>query len=153
MRGTLGAAPESNVILADTVPLCMCCGFENRCESASRRVKRPVRGHAPCAPGGSRVQIVGEVTSAALENAASQSGHILIVESDQGIARTLAAVLRRQGYAVRTAATAFEAARLLDEDDYDLALIALRDDDADGVALAQLRALRPHLTLIVMTRV
>jgi signal transduction histidine kinase len=96
---------------------------------------------------------VGEVTSATLVDAASHNGHILIIEGDQGIARTLAAVLQRRGYAVRTAATTFEAARLLDENYYDLALIALHDDDAEGAALARLRTLWPHLTLIVMTRV
>jgi signal transduction histidine kinase len=129
----------------------MCASLETSASAhpdAARDLLGIVRHHAP---GGGSVQIVGEATSAARVDAASHSGHILIVEGDQGIARTLAAVLQRQGYAVRTAATAFEAARLLDEDDFDLALIALRDEDADGASLARLHALRPHLTLIVMT--
>src|SRR5262249_5417985 len=106
-----------------------------------------------CVPGGSAMQTIDEVASAVLKRATARSGHILVVESDKGIARTLAAVLRLRGYGATIALSSQEAAQRLLESSagaYDLALVALRK--GEGVAsLTHLRALRPHLRLIVLT--
>jgi signal transduction histidine kinase len=76
-----------------------------------------------------------------------------VVEGDEGTARTLAAVLRHCGYGTTIALSAHEAAGRLRADaagTYDLALVALGTGEG-AVSLAQLRALQPHLRLIVLT--
>jgi len=101
------------------------------------------------------MQTIDEVASAVLQRATTRSGHILVVEGDKGIARTLAAVLRLRGYDATIALSSREAAQCLLESSagaYDLALVALRKGEG-AASLAHLRALRPHLRLIVLTPV
>lgn len=67
----------------------------------------------------------------------------LLVVDDESIARdNLALLLRRQNYAVDTAANGREAVALLDGGDYDLVLTDLMMHDVDGLGL--LRHIRQH---------
>ena len=78
--------------------------------------------------------------------------HILIVDDEALIRKSLGQVLSRKGYAVTTAATAEEARRVFSPDEFALVLLDLRLPDGSGTELLQeFRALQPDLLVIMMT--
>lgn len=104
------------------------------------------------------MRIISEVADAVLDSTtgdpeALRAGRVLVLQPDEGVARTLAAVLRLQGYEADVALSPFEAFERLRERTYDLALVALRDDDEDASELTRLHAQFPALTLVVLARV
>jgi DNA-binding response OmpR family regulator len=77
---------------------------------------------------------------------------VLVVEDDAAIRRGLADALRFEGYQVHQAATGDEGLRLALQLDYDLLLLDLVLPQRDGLdILAQLRAARPTVPVIVLT--
>ena len=60
---------------------------------------------------------------------------IFLVEDDTGISRNLALLLRSEGFAVTHAGTQREAALLLTEQKFDLALVDLSLPDGNGFAV------------------
>ncbi len=97
------------------------------------------------------MQVVSAVVSAETERTQLRHGRILIFESDAGVARSLAALLTRRGHLATAVSTMREAARALERYVYDVALVAIADED--DVSIARIAALWPQLTLIVLTRV
>ena len=78
--------------------------------------------------------------------------HILIVEDDPGLRRSLAQGLAEQGYTVKTAATLAAANTLLERDPVELLLLDLGLPDGDGLDWLQaLRRTRPDLPVLILT--
>jgi sigma-B regulation protein RsbU (phosphoserine phosphatase) len=76
---------------------------------------------------------------------------ILIVDDDPGVRRALERILA-PAYPVESVAGATEAMALLDEEDFDLALVDVRLKDGDGYSLCQsIRARRPATDVILIT--
>jgi two-component system nitrogen regulation response regulator NtrX len=63
--------------------------------------------------------------------------HILVVDDEPDICRSLEAILADEGYAITTAATAQEAAELLRDADFDAVLLDIWLPDRDGLELLQ----------------
>lgn len=61
--------------------------------------------------------------------------HIFLVEDDEEIAKNLARLLRAEGFAVTCAPTQAQAAALLEQDRFDLALVDLALPDGSGFAV------------------
>lgn len=104
------------------------------------------------------MRIVSEVADAVLNSTtedpeALRVGRVLVLQQDEGIARTMAAVLRVQGHDADVALSMFQALEHLRERAYDLALVALRDEDGDASELSQLHEQHPSLILVALTRV
>jgi signal transduction histidine kinase len=77
-----------------------------------------------------------------------QGGRVLVVDRDEAIARTMAAVLRHEGYAV---AVADSLAPAPEYREYDLLLLDLRLDDGDDL-LTQARRLAPAAVVIALAQ-
>lgn len=94
--------------------------------------------------------------AATLEPPAADLGdliaHLLILDDDPGIRDTLAAILRHDGYAVRTAGQLDDALAVLGAVSCDLILADLHCAGDDGRdLLAELRDIAPHAIIIVLT--
>jgi len=77
---------------------------------------------------------------------------ILVVDDEAAICVTLDAVLRRQGYAVTTAADGEEALAYLMRRSFDLLLIDLRLPGMDGLELARAaQVCQPATTILFLT--
>lgn len=88
----------------------------------------------------------------ALADRASDRARLLVLDDEPGVCETLAAVLRHQGYEVRTATKLTTALGLLGEAPFDLILIDLRLEGAEGHdVLAELRAIASGATFVVLT--
>ncbi|MBI5481791.1 MAG: response regulator, partial [Deltaproteobacteria bacterium] len=80
------------------------------------------------------------------------SGHVLVVDDEAPLRRTLTRLLRRLGLTVETAADGLEARTLMTTARFDLCLTDLRMPNADGFAVLQsARACTPRLPVIVLT--
>jgi DNA-binding response OmpR family regulator len=78
--------------------------------------------------------------------------HILVVEDEPAIADFLQRGLTAEGYSVTTAADGNDAGRLATSGDVDLLILDLMLPGRDGTEiLADVRASRPHLPVIVLT--
>ncbi|MFQ5944076.1 MAG: response regulator [Anaerolineales bacterium] len=78
--------------------------------------------------------------------------HILIVDDDRRMARTLADILQVKGYRARSAYSGSEALETLRETSFDCVLSDIRMPDMDGVALYQaIRSVQPELPVVLMT--
>ena len=90
--------------------------------------------------------------SNALAERAGDRARLLVLDDEPGVCETLAAVLRHQGYEVRTATTLAGAIGLLGEAPFDLILIDLRLEGSEGRdVLAEMRALASGATFVVLT--
>jgi signal transduction histidine kinase len=98
------------------------------------------------------MQVAGDPDSALLKREGSVAGRILVVDSDMGIAQTLAAILRIDGYQVTTAASYREAEAILHSLEVDLLLMDLRSDETSGRLLRPAPELSPDLVIIVLIR-
>ncbi len=76
---------------------------------------------------------------------------VLVLDDDVGVCETLAAVLRLDGYAVRTAERLVEAESLLREEPFDVVLTDLHLDDDGQDPLDVVRALAPDAVVVVLT--
>ena len=78
--------------------------------------------------------------------------HILVVEDDETIGRSLEDALAAQGYRVTWVTTAAAAEVAADQQRPDLALVDLGLPDADGVDLCRrIRARQPATTIVILT--
>ncbi len=77
---------------------------------------------------------------------------ILIIDDEPGVAVTLQAILEQEGYQVTIALTAPEAQWLIASHAFDVALLDVRIDEADGLdLLAELRDRQPDCAAIMLT--
>src|SRR5688572_6869248 len=79
-------------------------------------------------------------------------GRLLIVDDEENLRITVAAILEREGYTVDTAASGDEAIALLAQTDYDLVLTDLHMEGGDGLSvLNQIRRHSPFTISVVLT--
>jgi DNA-binding NtrC family response regulator len=77
---------------------------------------------------------------------------ILIIDDEENLRRTLALILKREGYTVTTAANVGEARGLLQAESYDLAFLDLKLPDVNGLAfLPELRSDFPDMPVLILT--
>ncbi len=77
---------------------------------------------------------------------------VLVVDDDESVRVTTAAILEQEGYLVATAADGREALERVARDPYDLVLTDLRMEDMDGATLLQELQLRhPNIVTVVLT--
>ncbi|MCR4440452.1 MAG: sigma-54 dependent transcriptional regulator [bacterium] len=80
--------------------------------------------------------------------------HLLIVEDNCDMCQTLADVLRREGYSVRTAYSGEEAIQIVEKYPVDLVLLDLRLPKMDGLqVLAHIKEIDPDVLVIMITAV
>ena len=90
-------------------------------------------------------------TDAALDNPGDQ-GRLLVVDDEESLRITTAAILEQDGYIVDTAASGDEAISLLTETQYDLVLTDLHMEGGDGLSvLGQIRQKAPLTISVVLT--
>jgi signal transduction histidine kinase len=79
-------------------------------------------------------------------------GRLLVVDDEESLRITTAAILEKEGYAVDTASSGDEAIALLDQKDYDLVLTDLHMEGGDGLSvLNQIRRHSPLTISVVLT--
>ncbi len=77
---------------------------------------------------------------------------ILLVDDEDNLRRSLALILRREGYNVETAATVKEARQFLEASTFDLAFLDLKLPDANGLTLLpDLRSRYPDMPVVILT--
>ncbi|MBI4525540.1 MAG: response regulator [Deltaproteobacteria bacterium] len=80
------------------------------------------------------------------------AGSILVVDDNQNFQELLKRVFTKRGYEVKTASNGEEALDLLQRDSFGLAVLDLRMDVLDGIALLkEIRRHRPTLRSIIVT--
>lgn len=99
------------------------------------------------------MRITSDVSSVRVEPQKERSGRVLVLDSDEGIARTIGAVLEYDGYDVATAITPTEAARLLHDEHFDVVLADLRTEESSGEdVLARIREQASGVVVIALAR-
>lgn len=99
------------------------------------------------------MRITSDASSVRVEPQTGRGGHVLVLDSDEGIARTIGAVLEYDGYKVATATTPTEAAGLLHHGHFDVVLADLRTEESDSEdVLARIREQAPGVIVIALAR-
>lgn len=101
------------------------------------------------------MRMTSDTSSVSIEPAVGRSGRVLVLDGDEGIARTIGAVLRHEGYDVATAPAPAEAeaAELLRDGHFDVVLADLRAEESAGEdVLAQIRELAPGAVVITLAQ-
>jgi DNA-binding NtrC family response regulator len=81
-----------------------------------------------------------------------QSARILVVDDEESVRLTLAAILNSQGWDVQSVASGMEGVLLLQTNDFDLVLTDLRMDGVDGLqVLGEAKRRWPESVTIVLT--
>ncbi|HEX5965933.1 MAG TPA: response regulator [Pyrinomonadaceae bacterium] len=81
-----------------------------------------------------------------------RDGQLLVVDDEESLRITTAAILEKEGYRVDTASSGDEAINLLEEKDYDLVLTDLHMEGGDGLSvLNQIRRHSPLTISVVLT--
>jgi len=81
-----------------------------------------------------------------------RDGQLLVVDDEESLRITTAAILEKEGYVVDTASSGDEAITLLEEKDYDLVLTDLHMEGGDGLSvLNQIRRNSPLTISVVLT--
>jgi DNA-binding NtrC family response regulator len=81
-----------------------------------------------------------------------ENARIIIVDDDEGIRETLAAILQEEGYRVDTAESGKEAIEKTNAKFYDLALIDIRLPDIEGIdLLKEIKETVPKIRKIIIT--
>jgi DNA-binding NtrC family response regulator len=76
----------------------------------------------------------------------------MLVDDEDNLRRTLALILRREGYNVETAGTVKEARQFLEASTFDLAFLDLKLPDANGLTLLpDLRSQYPDMAVVILT--
>ncbi len=82
----------------------------------------------------------------------AKKGRILVVDDEISIVEVLKALLRREGYAVKAAASGTEALELLNAEGFDLLISDIRMEPLDGIELLRrARQLHPDISVVMMT--
>src|SRR5829696_8246785 len=77
---------------------------------------------------------------------------LLVVDDEENLRITTAAILEREGYAVETASSGSEAVHLLEASEFDLVLTDLHMEGGDGLSvLAEIRRRSPFTISVVLT--
>ncbi len=83
---------------------------------------------------------------------AAPSSRLLVVDDDENVRITTAAILEQEGYAVETASDGREALERVARADFDLVLTDLRMEDMDGITLLhELQTRHPSIVTVVLT--
>jgi CheY-like chemotaxis protein/anti-anti-sigma regulatory factor len=83
---------------------------------------------------------------------AQRASRVLVVDDEESVRITTAAILEQEGYEVATAESGREALASAARSHYDLVLTDLRMDDMDGLALLhELQARHPNVVTVVLT--
>jgi CheY-like chemotaxis protein/anti-anti-sigma regulatory factor len=83
---------------------------------------------------------------------AQRANRVLVVDDEESVRITTAAILEQEGYEVATAESGREALASAARSHYDLVLTDLRMDDMDGMALLhELQARHPNVVTVVLT--
>lgn len=91
-------------------------------------------------------------TSGAIGLPSTEGARLLVVDDEESLRITTAAILEAEGYAVETAASGNEAVALLERDEYDLVLTDLHMEGGDGLSvLAEIRRRAPLTISVVLT--
>lgn len=94
-----------------------------------------------------------EERSIALEQPMDRPDRLLVVDADEGLARTLRAILRHDGHDVTATTTIAAAKDVLRAAPFDLVLIDLSMREGDVVdALETVQSLAPNATVVALTR-
>ena len=81
-----------------------------------------------------------------------EKARILVVDDEISIVEVLKALLRREGFLVKTAADGADAIRLLTQERFDLMISDIRMRPMDGISLLQqARQIQNHMAVIMMT--
>ncbi len=81
-----------------------------------------------------------------------RDGRLLVVDDEESLRITTAAILEKEGYSVDTASSGDEAIALLEQKDYDLVLTDLHMEGGDGLSvLNQIRRHSPLTISVVLT--
>jgi DNA-binding NtrC family response regulator len=87
-----------------------------------------------------------------IEMPSSPTGSVLIIDDEVGIRESLQTLLELEGYDVETAANGELGMARLGDRPFDLVLLDLALPDRNGIdLLAEIRALAPHLSVIMIT--
>ena len=88
-----------------------------------------------------------------LGNGAGAAGHrILVVDDEENVRLTTAAILEHEGYTVETASDGREALHAVGRGHFDLVLTDLRMEDMDGITLLhELQTRHPNIVTVVLT--
>ena len=82
----------------------------------------------------------------------ANNASILLVDDEENLRRTLAMILKREGYQVNTAATVKEAREQLENNTFNLVFLDLKLPDASGLTLLpELRKRFPNMPVLVLT--
>src|SRR6185369_13329673 len=82
----------------------------------------------------------------------SQAARLLVVDDEESLRITTAAIFEKEGYVVDTASSGDEAIDLLGKEDYDLVLTDLHMEGGDGLSvLNQIRRHAPLTISVVLT--
>lgn len=86
-------------------------------------------------------------------NGAGATGHrILVVDDEENVRLTTAAILEQEGYTVETASDGREALHMVGRNHFDLVLTDLRMEDMDGITLLhELQTRHPNIVTVVLT--
>ena len=99
------------------------------------------------------MRISSDTPSVSTEPRIARDGRVLVVDGDEGIARTIGAVLRHEGYDVMTVMSTGDAASLLRDGRFDAVLADLQAEESTGKdTLAQICDLAPGALVIVLAR-
>jgi DNA-binding response OmpR family regulator len=83
---------------------------------------------------------------------AQRANRVLVVDDEESVRITTAAILEQEGYEVSTAESGREALASAAREHYDLVLTDLRMDDMDGMTLLhELQARHPNIVTVVLT--
>jgi len=77
---------------------------------------------------------------------------IIIIDEDESTCKSLALILKKQGYEVETVGTGYEVLEKVKKRDFNLAILNFKLPDIDGVELlAPLKKMRPFMDIIMIT--
>lgn len=97
-------------------------------------------------------QVKNSAGSVDMDSAPITEGRLLVVDDEESLRITTAAILENEGYIVDTASSGDEAISLLESTDYDLVLTDLHMEGGDGLSvLSQIRRQAPLTISVVLT--
>ncbi|TET12839.1 sigma-54-dependent Fis family transcriptional regulator [Candidatus Aerophobetes bacterium] len=86
------------------------------------------------------------------KNPKSEQKNILLVDDDMSVRTVFSSVLRREGYRVNTVKDGYEAIKVVEEKDFDLALVDLMMPGLDGIqVLERIKSRRPEIRVVIYT--
>lgn len=77
---------------------------------------------------------------------------VLVVDDEENLLVLLERILSKEGFTVRTASNAYQALNLVDEYDFDLAILDIKMFPMDGVALlSEIKKRSPSIQVVMIT--